>query len=192
MYVRDAKNRDEVWLLDQIDAAAIDDPAFRSRDYVIALDEDTGQKVGFGRIRVHAEGDEEHCELAFVYTLEEWREHGVGAHIIERLIAEAGDAGFERVYTFTEQPAYFSTFGFETTDGSALPAGLRERLEEVHRERDAAAPMAIAPSAFKMPPSARRAFKQVDTVADDAVEVKETPEDFGYDPETTTHKYDVR
>ena len=64
--------------------------------------------------------------------------------------------------------------------------------EEVHRERDAAAPMAIAPSAFKMPPSARRAFKQVDTVADDAVEVKETPEDFGYDPETTTHKYTTK
>jgi N-acetylglutamate synthase-like GNAT family acetyltransferase len=192
MYVRDAKNRDEVWLLDQIDAAAIDDPAFRSRDYVIALDEDTGEKVGFGRIRVHAEGEEENCELAFVYTLEEWREHGVGAHIIERLIAEAGDAGFGYVYTFTEQPEYFSTFGFETVEGSSVPAGLRERLAEVQRERDEAAPMVIIPSAFKMPPSARRAFKQVDTVADDAVEVKETPEDFGYDPETTTHKYDVR
>ncbi|MDR9411590.1 MAG: GNAT family N-acetyltransferase [Haloquadratum sp.] len=192
MYVRDAKNRDEVWLLDQIEAAAIDDPAFRSRDYVIALDEETGQKVGFGRIRVHADGPEDHCELAFVYTLEEWRDHGVGAHIIERLIAEAGDAGYERVYTFTEQPEYFSSFGFDPLAEPALPAGLRERFGEVQAQRDAAAPMAIAVDGFKMPPSARRAFKQVDAVADDAVEVKETPEDFGYDPETTTHKYDVR
>jgi N-acetylglutamate synthase and related acetyltransferases len=192
MYVRDAKNRDEVWLLDQIEAAAIDDPAFRSRDYVIALDEDTGEKVGFGRIRVHADGAADHCELAFVYTLEEWRDHGVGAHIIERLIAEAGDAGYDRVYTFTAQPSYFSTFGFEPLGETALPHGLQERFSEVQAEREAAAPMTIATDGFKMPPSARRAFKQVDTVADDAIEVKETPEDFGYDPETTTHKYDVR
>jgi N-acetylglutamate synthase-like GNAT family acetyltransferase len=159
---------------------------------VIALDEDTGEKVGFGRIRVHADGAADHCELAFVYTLEEWRDHGVGAHIIERLIAEAGDAGYDRVYTFTAQPAYFSTFGFEPLAEAALPEGLQERFSEVQMERETAAPMTIATDGFKMPPSARRAFKQVDTVADDAVEVKETPEDFGYDPETTTHKYDVR
>ena len=39
MYVRDAKNREEVWLLDQIDALGIDAEAFRSRDYVLAVDE---------------------------------------------------------------------------------------------------------------------------------------------------------
>ncbi len=41
MYVRDARNRDEVWLLDAIEELGVDDASFRSRDYVIAVDEET-------------------------------------------------------------------------------------------------------------------------------------------------------
>ena len=32
MYVRDAKNREEVWLLDRIEEMGLDETAFRSRD----------------------------------------------------------------------------------------------------------------------------------------------------------------
>jgi hypothetical protein len=51
MYVRGAKKREEVWLLDRLDEFGLADPAFRSRDYVVALDEESGSKAGFGRIR---------------------------------------------------------------------------------------------------------------------------------------------
>ncbi len=54
MYVRDAKNRDEVWLLDSLDELGLDDGSFRSRDYVIAIDEESHEKAGFGRIRNRA------------------------------------------------------------------------------------------------------------------------------------------
>jgi len=53
MYIRDAKNRDEAWLLDAIEQLGLDDVAFRSRDYVIAVDEESGDRAGFGRLRLH-------------------------------------------------------------------------------------------------------------------------------------------
>ncbi|ELZ34558.1 acetyltransferase, n-acetylglutamate synthase [Halogeometricum pallidum JCM 14848] len=195
MYVRDAKNRDEVWLLDRIEESGLEDPAFRSRDYVIALDEESGAKAGFGRVRVHQTDEAEFCELAFVLTLDAWRGQGVGAHVVERLVAEAGDAGFDRVYTFTVEPDYFLTFGFEPVDGDALPETLRERLDAVRAERgDDAIAMQLRPDAFEMPEAYRDRFKRA-TPADEPdpgeVAIEETAEDFGIDPEKTTYKYDT-
>ncbi|MDR9381976.1 MAG: GNAT family N-acetyltransferase, partial [Natronomonas sp.] len=86
MYVRDARNRDEAWLLEHIEAMGLDETAFRSRDYVIAVDEASNTRAGFGRIRVHKVGDEEICELTSIGVLDGWEGQGVGAHVIERLI----------------------------------------------------------------------------------------------------------
>jgi len=62
MYVRDAKNRDEPWLLEGIESMGLDSQAFRSRDYVIAVDETSNTRVGFGRLRIHPD-DPDVCEL---------------------------------------------------------------------------------------------------------------------------------
>ncbi|WP_144902951.1 GNAT family N-acetyltransferase [Halobellus captivus] len=193
MYVRDAKNRDEVWLLDRIEDADIDDPAFRSRDYVIALDEDTSRKAGFGRIRVHKTEAGEFCELAFVYTLPPWRQQGVGAHVIERLVGQASDEGYDAVYTFTRQPAYFTPFGFEPQDTGSLPDPVASRLAEVREERgDDVIAMRVRAADFEVPDSFRERFKQAspaDKREGDSVE--ETAEDFGIDPSKATYKYDT-
>jgi N-acetylglutamate synthase-like GNAT family acetyltransferase len=69
MYVREARNRDEAWLLDRIEELGVDEAAFRSRDYVIAMDEEAGEKVGFGRIRVHKNDSGGCCELTGVGIL---------------------------------------------------------------------------------------------------------------------------
>ncbi|QIB74555.1 GNAT family N-acetyltransferase [Halogeometricum borinquense] len=193
MYVRDAKNREEVWLLDRIEESGLEDPAFRSRDYVIALDEGTNTKAGFGRIRVHKDEGEEWCELAFVFTLPAWRDQGVGAHVVERLLTKASDEEFDRVYTFTVEPDYFLTFGFKPVDSDDLPEILQERLETVREERgEDAIAMRIQPGRFRMPDELREQFKRA-TPADapDEVQIEETAEDFGIDPEETTYKYDT-
>lgn len=194
MYVRDAKNRDEVWLLDRIEEAELDDPAFRSRDYVIALDEQTSRKAGFGRIRVHKTDSGEFCELAFVYTLPPWRQQGVGAHIVERLIAEAGDDGHETVYTFTRQPAYFTPFGFEPRDAADLPSPVVERLATVREERgDDVIALAVTVEGFTVPEEFRERFKAASPAdePEDGETVEETAEDFGIDPSEATYKYDT-
>ncbi|MFB6090473.1 MAG: GNAT family N-acetyltransferase [Halobellus sp.] len=195
MYVRDAKNRDEVWLLDRIEEADIDDPAFRSRDYVIALDEETSRKAGFGRIRVHKTEAGNFCELAFVYTLPPWRQQGVAAHVIERLVAEAADEGYETVYTFTRQPEYFTPFGFEPRERSALPEPVAERLQRVRKERgEDVIAMAVDREEFSVPSRFRERFKNAspaDSPEDGEVPVEETAEDFGIDADEATYKYDT-
>lgn len=202
MYVRDAKNRDEVWLLDRIEEMDLTDPAFRSRDYVIALDEETGERAGLGRIRVHRDGaddadaddaDAEFCELALVATPERWRGQGVGAHVVERLVTKAGDAGFDDVYAVTAQPEYLLQFGFSPVDGERLPSPLADRLSAVREERgDDAIAVRVAVGEFEMPSRLRDGFKDA-TPGDDAdgVSVEETAEDFGIDPDEVTYKYDT-
>jgi len=199
MYVRDAKNREEVWLLDHIEAMGLDERAFRSRDYVVAIDEESNAKAGFGRIRLHKiSGDEtdeetdrrEVCELTSIGVLEGWRDQGVGAHVVERLVQSAGDEGFESVYTLTDEPNYLTQFGFEAIDEDELPAVLERRLTEKREEvADDVIPMHLRIDEFRMPPRLRERFKEAAENTEPAPE--ETPEDFGIDTETATYKYDT-
>jgi N-acetylglutamate synthase-like GNAT family acetyltransferase len=194
MYVRDAKNREEVWLLDHIEAMGLDETAFRSRDYVVAIDEESGTKAGFGRIRIHKPEDApEICELTSIGVLESWREQGVGAHVVERLVDQAGDQGFEEVYALVGEPGYLVQFGFEPIDRSDLPEKLQTRLESKREgvEPDAV-PMVLSTDAFEMPDRLRERFKHAEPHAErERDEPEESPEDFGIDPDSATYKYDT-
>lgn len=190
MYVRDAKNRDEAWLLDRLDELSLPDPAFRSRDYVVAVDETTGDRAGFGRIHVHRDADPPVCEIRNVGVLEDWRSQGVGAHVIERLVETARDGGFERLYALTDQPAYFTQFGFRPVPTEDLPPVLQHTLEAVRADTGDAIAVAIGVDAFTMPDRLRERFKAAspDTAEE---EPTEDAEDFGIDAENATYKYDI-
>jgi len=191
MYVRDARNRDEVWLLDRIEEMELDEEAFRSRDYVIAVDERTDDRTGFGRIRIHKGDDGDVCELTSIGVLPEWRGQGVGAHVVERLLQEAGDQDFETVYSLSGAPEYLAQFGFEPIEAEDLPPSLADRLET---KRDSlepeAVPMRIVIEDFTMPRRFREAFKAA-TAQEGADEPEESAEDFGIDPDEATYKYDT-
>ena len=193
MYVRDAKNRDEAWLLDEIESMGLDDAAFRSRDYVIAVDEDSGDRAGFGRLRIHKADGEEHIELTGIGVVPEWRGRGVGAHVVERLVDTADADGFDIVYVLTDAPEYLTQFGFERVEADALPAVIDDRLTE---KRETVGPDVVAlriePGQFEMADRFREAFKNASSVDDEAAnEPTETAEDFGIDPESATYKYDT-
>jgi N-acetylglutamate synthase-like GNAT family acetyltransferase len=170
----------------------LDDAAFRSRDYVVALDEETNEKAGFGRIRVHKTDEGEYCELTGMGVLEAWRGQGVGAHVVERLVEKAGDAGFERVYSFALEPGYLAQFGFDPVPRGDLPGPLAERLETKREAMaDDIVPMRLPVSGFVMPDRLREAFKIAAPVEVGESEPDERPEDFGIDPESATYKYDT-
>lgn len=191
MYVRDARNRDEAWLLDHIEAMGLDDVAFRSRDYVIAVDEDAGTRAGFGRYRVHKTDDGPFCELTGIGVLERWRGQGVGAHVIERLVDTAAAEGFDRVFSITDHPEYLEQFGFDRSDEADLPETIADRLEQKRETvNESVIALVIDVDGFEMRDDLREAFK----VAAEAVEEpepEESPEDFGIDPEKATYKYDT-
>jgi len=191
MYVRDARNRDEAWLLDHIEAMDLDETAFRSRDYVIAVEEDSNARAGFGRVRVHATENAEVCELTSIGTLDGWRRQGVGAHVIERLVDGAATAGFDVVYALSSEHEYLSQFGFEGLSAEDLPDRLRDRLEEKRESLDPdAVPMRIETGGFRMPDRLRERFKTA-AEADPDDDPTESAEDFGIDPDEATYKYDT-
>ena len=191
MYVRDAKNRDEAWLLEHIEAMGLDETAFRSRDYVIAIDEESNAKAGFGRIRVHKTDDGELCELTSIGVLEDWRGQGVGAHVVERLVRTAADEGFDDVYALTGDPDYLAQFGFERIEVAQLPEPLRERLDAKQASTAPdAVPVRVDPDRFHVPDRLREAFKGA-AADDEPEEPQEGPEDFGIDPDEATYKYDT-
>lgn len=174
MYVRGAKKRDEA--------------AFRSREYVVALDESTGEKAGFGRLRLH----EEVAELTSAGVTEPWRNQGVGAHVVERLIEHAGDDGFETVYALAPEPDYLLQFGFEPVERSALPEVLKARLDTKRERHDRVIGMALAVGSFSMPERLRDRFKEANPVTEADTDEETIPaEEFGIDPERATYKYDT-
>jgi N-acetylglutamate synthase-like GNAT family acetyltransferase len=192
MYVRDAKNRDEVWLLDHIEAMGLDSEAFRSRDYVIAVDEETNDRAGFGRIRIHKHDDGDFCELTGIGVLDGWRGQGVGAHVVERLLSEASDNGFETVYSFTDQPNYLAQFGFDPVESSALPDHVAARLARKSETLDGdLVALRIGVGDFEMPDRLREAFKYAASETPAETGSEERPEDFGIDPDSATYKYDT-
>ena len=196
MYVRDAKNREEVWLLDHIELMGLDERAFRSRDYVIAIDEHSGEKAGFGRIRIHQTDAGDYCELTSIGVIEDWRNNGVGAHIIERLIEYADDADFDVVYTLAPLPDYLSQFGFRPIDDADLPDPLHSRVaDKRERHADHIVPMEIRVDDFSMPPILRERFKRVGKPDDEPrggeSDTEELIEEFGIDPDQATYKYDT-
>jgi len=195
MYVRDAKNRDEAWLLDAIEQLGLDDVAFRSRDYVIAVDEESGDRAGFGRLRLHRGDDDgdgdNRIELTGIGVLPEWRGRGVGAHVVERLVDTAAADRFETVYVLTDQPEYLTQFGFKAVDTDDLPEALSDRLAEKREFLGGdVVGLQLAVDDFEMPDRFREAFKAAES-ADAAADTTESPEDFGIDPESATYKYDT-
>ncbi len=192
MYVRDARNRDEAWLLEHIEAMELDELAFRSRDYVIAVNEETNTRAGFGRIRLHKTPEEEYCEITSLGVLNGWRDQGVGAHIVERLVENAQDQGFDEIYSFAPSPEYLEQFGFTKIDTTELPDKLRDRFDEKQNTTTTELDLVkLDIEEFTMPSVLREAFKNVVESKNDGEEDEESPEDFGIDPESATYKYDT-
>ncbi|WP_122089402.1 GNAT family N-acetyltransferase [Halalkalicoccus subterraneus] len=188
MYVRGAKNRDEAWLLDEIERLDLDEAAFRSREYVVALDEESGEKAGFGRLRPH----EEAAELTSLGVTDPWRGQGVGAHVVERLVEHAGDEGFETAYALAPEPDYLLQFGFEPVERSALPESLQARLEAKRERHDEVLAMGLDIDSFSMPDRLRERFKEASPVAEAGPDAESIPaEEFGIDPKSATYKYDT-
>ena len=192
MYVRDARNRDEAWLLDEIEAMGLDEAAFRSRDYVIAVDEESNERAGFGRYRIHKTDDGKICELTGIGVVENWRGQGVGAHVLERLVDTAADQEFETVYVITDEDDYLTQFGFERVEDD-LPPVIEKRLDQKRESvgKDVVA-LAIEADGFEMSTELRERFKQAEKGGDEPDdEPVENPEDFGIDPDEATYKYDT-
>jgi len=189
MYVRDGNTRDEAWLREGIESMGLDEVAFRPDEYVIAVEETSDERAGFGRLRVH--GSEPTVgELTSIGVYDPWRGQGVGSHIVERLLTKSGDEGCESAYILTDEPDYPAQFGFERSPADDLPEPLVDRqAEKQPLVDDELVALRIDIEEFEMPPRLREAFKTASPVGDEPT--AESAEDFGIDAETATYKYET-
>jgi len=185
MYVRNGKTRDETWLRNGIEAMGFGEATGEPQEYVIAVEEGADKRAGFGRLCVHdgsAVG-----ELTNIGVDRSWRDQGVGAHIIERLLTKASDAGVETACLLTDEPGYPAQFGFEPVDDLPTPLADRRPGGTVGGN-NAVVALAIDPENFEMPSRLREAFKTASGAG-------ETPtvdaEEFGIDADRATYKYDT-
>jgi N-acetylglutamate synthase-like GNAT family acetyltransferase len=159
---------------------------------VIALDEETDERAGFGRLRILKTDVDNYCELTGIGVLEEWRGQGVGAHVIERLVEMANDDDFETVYSITGEPNYLAQFGFDPVPAEDLHPRLQERLEQKREGVDSdSVAMALPVAEFEMPEHLREAFKTANPGQPTQEAPAEPTEDFGIDTEDATYKYDT-
>ena len=186
MYVRDGKSRDKTWLRDGIEAMGLGEAVGEPQEYVVAVEEESDERAGFGRLCVQAD-EPVVGELTHIGVRESWRDQGVGAHIIERLLTKASDAGVKRVYLLTDEPDYPAQFGFERVDDRPTSLAARRTRTEAVGDGDIVT-LAIDPKAFEMPSRLRDAFK---TASGAGEEPTVDAEEFGIDADGATYKYDT-
>lgn len=183
MYVRSGKERDQTWVSDLFRDFGFEITTFCPEEFVVAVDETTTTRLGAGRIMLHerqARGTV--CELTALAVAPNVQQQGVGAHLTERALAKATDAGVDRVYVVTTQPQYFTQFGFHAVEQSEIPASLPAP------EPDAIV-LRITPDRFRMPDRLRTRFKQLRAEpAEPATQT--TAEDFEINSEDATYKYE--
>lgn len=131
MYVRDAQNSDEAWMLEKINQNGYDEASFRSRDFLIGTDEQSDQRVVFGRLRYHrSEDDEELVEITSFFPLDRASQDQACELVVE-LTDAARKANYDFAYAFlpSETVEYFSRVGFNEVTVESLPSVLQERME---------------------------------------------------------------
>lgn len=130
MYVREAHNSDEAWMLEKLNQSGYDASAFRSRDFLIGIEENTDERVAFGRLRYHrSDSDEELVELtSFVVLDRATADHA--CELIVELVDTARTEGYDTVYAFPHEGiSQYKAVGFETTPKGGIPDVMQERKQ---------------------------------------------------------------
>jgi len=94
---------------------------------LVTLYEDVhdGRVVGCGALHVMWE---DLAEIRTVAVDPEWRGHGIGRRLVERLLATARELGVRRVFVLTFETAFFGSFGFTEITGTPVPPEVYEEL----------------------------------------------------------------
>lgn len=101
----------------------------RPDDFVVAEAADEAgnrQLVGVGGLEVCCDN----ALLRSVAIKSEWRKHGLGRGIVQRLVSVAEERGMNALYLLTQTAEdYFPRFGFERIAREGVPADIAETLE---------------------------------------------------------------
>ncbi len=99
-------------------ARAIADLYSQIRDFSVAVDDDTGEIIGCGALRIVWE---DLAEVRSVAVQSQRQGKGVGRKLIETLIEESRTLGIKKVFVLTYRVNLFNKMGFSLMDKGLLP-----------------------------------------------------------------------
>ena len=125
--LRPAAAADQKRITAMIREANINPMGLKWQNFILAVDDATGEIVGTGQIKTHGDGSR---ELASIATLPAYQRRGIAHQIIERLLALHGSAS--TLYLTCRPPLgrFYEQFGFRTIGLDKMPPHFR-RIKRV-------------------------------------------------------------
>lgn len=137
IYTRNARTDDEAWMLGKLSRENAEHDSFRPEDFIVALDDETDERVAFGRLQYHRNisDDTEYVELNDVIVLDRATKEQ-GCLLLVKLAEKALENDTEQIFTFPyKNHSVFESVGFENVSEQNMPEVMKERLnkkEELH------------------------------------------------------------
>mgnify|MGYP001601716953 CR=1 FL=1 len=107
--LRPALEADDKRIVEIIRTAQINPMDLKWRNFVVAVDEATGQLVGTGQIKTHRDKSR---ELASVAVVPEYQHRGIAHQILQRLLALPGNSGPLFLTCLRSMSTLYAEFGF--------------------------------------------------------------------------------
>ncbi len=132
IYTRDAHTNDEAWMLEKLSQQTHEHDSFRPEDFLVAVDEETEERVAFGRLEYHRNVDDtEYVELNSVIILDR-AEDEQGCLLLVDLAEQALESGQQQVFTFpNKHHDVFKEVGFNQIPKDEMPQVMQNRLDKM-------------------------------------------------------------
>lgn len=135
---RDARTDDEAWMLGKLSNENAKHDSFRPEDFIIATNEDTDERIGFGCIQYHRNiaDDTEYVEITNFVVLDR-ASKDQGRLLLVELAKMAHDSGHQQVFSFPHKyHDLFYDVGFDERPSSEMPKVMQKQIEEKNEIHD--------------------------------------------------------
>jgi N-acetylglutamate synthase-like GNAT family acetyltransferase len=120
--LRPAAAADQPRIVAIIREADINRMDLKWQNFVLAVDDATGEVVGTGQIKMHRDGSR---ELASIAVTPAYQHRGLAHRIVEHLLARHGSNGTLYLMCERHMGPFYEPFGFRVVRGNELPPYFR-------------------------------------------------------------------
>ncbi len=187
---RKAITDDEAWILEKLSQENANHDLFRPEDFIVALDADTDERVGFGCVQYHRNisDDTEYVELGNIVVLDRASEEQ-GCLLITELAQQAQNSGNQQVFSFPHSHHdLFEEVGFIEKDKSELPEVMQKRIVEEKEKHSNVASYSEQPKNIEYDIKEEDEFVKPEGTTDEEVESIKEELNLG---DNTTTKYSI-
>lgn len=128
---REAHTDDEAWMIEKLNQDKADLDNFAPRDFLLVVNDETEERLGFGRTEyVRNVDDTEYVEINSVMLTDVGEEHH-GKVLIRDLVGEISQNRDRQIFAFPhEHQEMYTEVGFRVVEDDSFPQVMEERYNE--------------------------------------------------------------